>query len=248
MATHSTGHEPSGFKHRLLFDGDSNNFSIWETRFTSYLYTTALLLKEEDDAADFNKKNKRAYAELVQVLDEQSLQFVMRNAKEDGRKAFKILKEHYASTQKPRVLTLYEQLTTIKMNDTEDITDYLIRAAENYSAGLKSAGENISDNLVIAMIMKGLPTSYQLLVVVHTQLDKNQILSEFKAALTNFDLTESARCSQSTAMVSKGRDNLKLTSNAWLVVKTIIPQKIVIQNPNYFVITAGKLGIWNQFA
>ncbi|KAF6036599.1 hypothetical protein EB796_005096 [Bugula neritina] len=33
-----------------------------------------------------------------------------------------------------------------------------------------------------------------------------------RAALTNFDLTESARCSQSTAMVFKGRDNFKPTS------------------------------------
>jgi len=99
MATHLTGYEPSGFKHRLLFDGDSNNFSIWETRFTSYLYTqdegihAALLPKEnvEDNAADFNKKNKRAYAELVQVLGKKTLQLVMRDAKDDGGKAFKIL-------------------------------------------------------------------------------------------------------------------------------------------------------------
>ena len=85
----------------------------------------------DDNADDFNKKNKRAYTELVQVLNEKSLQFVVRDAKDDGRKAFKILKEHYASIQNSRVLSLYEQLTTVKMNDTEDITDYLIRA-KNY--------------------------------------------------------------------------------------------------------------------
>jgi len=118
MTTYSTGYGSSGFKHRLLFDGDSNNFSIWETRFTSYLYTqdegvhTALLPKEEreDNAADFNKKNKQAYAELVQVLDKKYLQIVIRDAKDDGKKAFKILKDQYASTQKAKVLTLYEQL------------------------------------------------------------------------------------------------------------------------------------------
>lgn len=126
----------------------------------------------------------------------------MRDAAHDGRKAFQILRQHYASTEKPRVLTLYEQLTTVTMTEAEDITDYLIRA-ENYAAGLRSADENISDNLVIAMIMKGLPTSYQPFVVVHTQIDKVQTFSEFKAALTNFDNAESARYSQSTAMASK---------------------------------------------
>jgi len=171
---------------------------------------TAFLLKEkrEDKTDDFNKRNKRAYAQLVQVLNEKSLQHVMRDAKDDGMKAFKILKEHYASTQKLRVPTLYEQLTTIKLIDTEDITDYLIYV-KNYSAGLKSAGENVSNISVIAMIMKRLPTSYIRLfyiVIVRTQLNRNQTLSELKAALTNFNLIESARCSQSTAMVIfKGR-------------------------------------------
>ena len=47
-----------------------------------------------------------------------------------------------------RKLTFYEQLTTVKMNKTENVTDYLIRA-KNYWAYLKSAGKNISDNLVI---------------------------------------------------------------------------------------------------
>lgn len=173
---------------------------------------TAILLKKEgeENAADFNK-NMRAYAELVQVLDGKSLQLLMRDAENDGRKPFKILKEHYASTEKPRVPTLYEQLTTIRMSDTEDITDYLIRA-ENYASGLRTAQETISDNLVtlIAMIMKGLPTSYQPFVVVHTQLDQKQALSEFKAALTNFHQTELTRCTQSAAMAaSKGRTDAK---------------------------------------
>jgi len=36
--------------------------------------------------------------------------------------------------------------------------------------------------------------------------------------------------------------------SAWPVVKTIIPQRIVIQNLNYFVTTAGQIDIFNQFA
>lgn len=212
MSTNSTGYGPSHYRNRIFFDGDANNFAIWQTRFTSFLYTldegvhTALLPKVESkaDATDFNKKNMRAYAELAQVLDEKSLQLIMRDAPNDGRLAYKILCNHYASTEKPRVLTLYEQLTTVKMTESEDITDYLIRS-ENYAAGLRSAGETISDNLIIAMIMKGLPPSYQPFVVVHTQLDKNQTFTEFKAALTNFDHSESARCSQSSAMASTSR-------------------------------------------
>ncbi len=60
----------------------------------------------------------------------------------------------------------------------EDITDYIIKA-ERAATGLRLAGEAVTDNLVIPMILKGLPDSYKPFVVVHTQLDKYKTLSEF---------------------------------------------------------------------
>ena len=207
--TFLTGYGP---RSRLHFNGDSDTFPIWETRFTNYLYTLdkgvhdAILPNSEpiqgDDAA--TEKNRRAYAELVQVLDERSLQLIMTDCRNDGRAAFKVLREHYQSTEKPRVLTLYEELTTLRMSEEEDITDYVIRA-ERAATGLRSAGETITDNLVIAMLLKGLPEAYKPFVVVHTQLDKYKTLVEFKAALTNYANTEAVRIpAQASAMtVSK---------------------------------------------
>jgi len=106
---------------------------------------------DEDD--DFATKNKWAYAQLVQVLDERSLQLIMSDAPDDGRKSLQTLRQHYASTEKPRVLKLYEELTTLRMAADEDVTDYLIRA-ERAATGLNAAGENITDNLIIAMLLK----------------------------------------------------------------------------------------------
>jgi hypothetical protein len=185
---------------------------MWETRFTSYLYTLdkgvhkAILPPQEhvDDDADFDAKNRWAYAELVQVLDERSLQIIMADSPNDGRNSLKTLKQHYASTEKPRVLKLYEELTTIRMSPDEDVTDYLIRA-ERAATGLNAAGENITDNLIIAMILKGLPDDYKPFVVVHTQMDKTKTLSEFKAALHTYASTEACRISaQHSALTTKG--------------------------------------------
>ena len=89
----------------------------------------------------------------------------------------------------------------------DDITDYIIRA-ERAVTGLRMDGEIITDNLVIAMILKGLPESYKpfVYIVVHSQLDKYKTLSEFKAALNNFASTEAMRSpSNSTEMVNKTR-------------------------------------------
>ena len=67
----------------------------------------------------------------------------MSDTANNGREAFKVLKNHYASTEKPRVLTLYEELTTLNMACEEDVTDYIIRA-ERASTGLRSADETYS--------------------------------------------------------------------------------------------------------
>ena len=57
------------------------------------------------------EKNADLYAELIQVLEDRSLSLVMREAPNDGRKAFKILKDHYRPKEKPRIIALYTELT-----------------------------------------------------------------------------------------------------------------------------------------
>eukprot|EP00794_Sanderia_malayensis_P020929 gene20929-22983_t len=198
---------------RIYINGEAESFSIWETRFTNYLYTLdkgihdAITAEEEGD--NFEEYNRRAYAELVQVLDERSLQLVLNDAANDGQAAFQILKNHYASIEKRRVLTLHEELTTIKMGSDEDITDYIIRT-ERAAMGLRTAGDTITENLLIAMTLKGPPESYKSFVVVHMQLDKYKTLTEFKAALNNYANIEALRSpTQSSAMTNKVKKQSK---------------------------------------
>ena len=40
----------------------------------------------------------------------------------DARDHDKVLRLHYVSVEKPRVLILYEELTALRMNNGEDIT------------------------------------------------------------------------------------------------------------------------------
>ena len=120
------------------------------------------------ESTEAREKNRRAYAELVQVLDEKSLQLIMTDCRNDGRAVFKVLREHYQSTEKPLVITLYEELTTLRMTEEEDITDFVIRN-EWAATALHSAGETISDNLVTAVLLKGLSEAYRPFVEVQTQ-------------------------------------------------------------------------------
>ena len=63
--------------------------------------------------------------------------------------------------------------------------------AETASISLKSAGETISDSLLIAMIIEGLPSEgYKAFSTVVTQKDKEQSFSEFKVSLQSFEETQ----------------------------------------------------------
>lgn len=91
----ATGYGPrlrttGGRWQRLVFDGDENNYELWEVKFLGHmrlegLKDTILSTTEPDP-----EKNAECYAELIQFLDDKSLSLVMREAADDGRKALKI--------------------------------------------------------------------------------------------------------------------------------------------------------------
>jgi hypothetical protein len=63
----------------------------------------------------------------VNALDDKSLSLTSRHdAADDGRKALKLLREHYSGKSKPRILNLYTSLTTIQMEGNETVTDYMM--------------------------------------------------------------------------------------------------------------------------
>ena len=57
-------------------------------------------------------------------------------------------------------MALYTELTLLRKQPEENITDYMIRA-ENAATFLKNVGETISRGLLITMILKGLPNEYK---------------------------------------------------------------------------------------
>ena len=127
---------------------------------------------EEDSA-----KNADAFTELIQVLDDRGLSLVTRNAVDDGRKALSILRK-YLSKGKPHVICYMLCYW------------YYMLWTKTASKSLKSGGEIISDILLIAMIIKGLPSEeYKAFSTVVTKKDKEQSFSKFKVLLRSFEKT-----------------------------------------------------------
>ena len=184
----STGY---GAQQRLLFDGDESRYEQWEVKILAYMKLRKLknvILGEVVSNAD---KREEAFSELVQFLDDRSLNLIMRDAKDDGKKALEILRQHYAGSGKQRIISLYTQLTSLQKQHQEELTDYIIRA-ETSATALKSAGEIVSDGLLIAMVLKGLSNVYKPFVVVITQAEKPMTFQEFKVSLRNYEENEKA--------------------------------------------------------
>ena len=207
----STGYGPRFA--RLCFDGDEQKYELWEVKFLAHLRLQKLatcILPEEDggiaEAELDDDKNADAYAELVQVLDDRSLSLIIRDAQGNGRKALALLREHYISTGKPRVISLYTELTSLKLSGDERVTDYMIKA-ETAASALKTAGENVSDSLLVAMVIKGLPAEYKPFTTVVTQKDKAISFSEFKVSLRSYEETMKCCDTRSDSSVMYQRSN-----------------------------------------
>jgi hypothetical protein len=94
----------------------------------------------------------------------------------------------------------------------ESLTEFLIRA-ESVAAGLRAAGETVSDSLIISMIMKGLPDRYSTFCTLILHSEREYTLAEFKTSIANHDSAKTPSSDSSTAMAvgrkSKGKSKGK---------------------------------------
>lgn len=116
---------------RLMFDGDEAKYDLWEIKFL-WIYETSQVARSYPNRRQARwgnaVKNIDALAQLIQCLDDRSLSLVMRDAKDDGREALQILRDHYMGKSKPRVIALYTELTSQQKGHAESITEYVLRA------------------------------------------------------------------------------------------------------------------------
>lgn len=128
----------------------------------------------------------------------------MREAADDGWKALKILREYYTGKGKPRIIILYTELTSLQKSSSESVTEYVINA-ETAITALKNAGETLSDGLLVAMILKGLPESFKPFTTHVTQSDVTMTFAEFKMKLRCYEDTEKMHATATDDNVMKAR-------------------------------------------
>lgn len=94
-----------------------------------------------------------------------------------------------AGTCKPRIISLYTELTSLQKKAGESVTDCVIRA-ETAITALRSEEETLSDVLTIAIVLKGLRESFKPFPIFITHSDDKMTFSEFKTKLRDCESTE----------------------------------------------------------
>ena len=71
---------------------------------------------------------------------------------------------------------------SLRKEQNQAVTDYIIRTESTVTA-LRNARETLSDGLIIAMVLKGLPRTFNAFSIYVTQNSKELTFSEFKTQL-----------------------------------------------------------------
>lgn len=184
-------------------------YEVWETEMLGRLHLLGLkdtVLRKpataEEMVAD-KQKNADVYAEMIQLLDDESLSLVTRDAPNDGRKALEILREYHAGKRKHRILSL----ASLQRAKDESVADYVIKA-ETAITALRGACQTLDDDLLVDMVLKELPESYQPFAIQFANTNENITFADFKAKLRKFEETETEKIwaaeSRDSVMTTQG--------------------------------------------
>jgi hypothetical protein len=178
----------------LQFSGHAEDFPYWSERFEAAMHSKKLdkvlvgrnvAPTEEPGIQALVDQKYTLWTELVQVLDKKTLMLVRRDCKGDGFAAWAMLQAHFKSNERPRILSLMEKLTCLKLSESEDVGEYVVRA-EELACDLKDAGENVSNSMLFSIVLKGLSSEYDTFVTVQNMSREAIDFGEMKKSLVNF--------------------------------------------------------------
>ena len=103
----------------------------------------------------------------------------------DGEKPWGLLQERFRSNETVTVVSMMRQLARLALREDEALHTYFIKAQE-LSTRLEQAGEHLSEPLLNAMVLNGLPERYDLFVV-HESFNPAGRFVELRTRLTNHE-------------------------------------------------------------
>ena len=118
---------------------------------------------------DIEKRKNTLWCYLAMVLDSTSLMLIRhdcvgREGLGGGHKAWGLLQERFRSNETVTVVSVMRLLALLTLKEDEALHNYFIRAQE-LSSCLEQARKQLSEPLLNAMVLNGLPERYEHFVV-----------------------------------------------------------------------------------
>ena len=113
---------------------------------------------------DIQKRRNTLWCNLAMVLDSTSLMLVRHDCGDnkglgDGRKAWILLRQRFRSGEFVTVVIVMQQLARLQLKEDKALHNYFVRSKE-LSTRLEQTGEHLSELLLNAMVLNGLPERY----------------------------------------------------------------------------------------
>ena len=149
------------------------------------------LLKDayEKEVADISEIRNIVWCTLALTLDATTLMLTRHDCVgddgiRDGANAWKLLQKRFQSVETPTVVTLEALLARLQLEDAEDLDSFFIRGQE-FLTWLQEAGEAVSETLFNALVLNGLPMSYEK-IVIQESFNLATNFTELRKRLQNF--------------------------------------------------------------
>ena len=113
--------------------------------------------------------------------------------KPNGTAAWRELQNYFKSKERPRFHQLLNRLTNLKLDSSESIRDYLVRA-EELQLNLSEVNENVSDQMLCSVVFKGLRQQFANFVTVSKYSHELKSFLDLKRNLLNFDSESNLKC------------------------------------------------------
>lgn len=190
---------------KLTFSGKDDDFAFFGDQFEARMYVLKLdkvlldkvviteavdktdaaqVTKEQAERDDLAEKQYQVWCELIQCLQKEA-GLMIRGCKGNGMEGWKVLRSHFRSTERPRIQQLLHDLTNLKLEASETVAQYLIRA-EDMKLSLSEVGETISDQMLCSVVLKGLPRDFASFVTVVNYGNSATTFTSLKRDLLNY--------------------------------------------------------------
>jgi gag-polypeptide of LTR copia-type len=134
----------------------------------------------QDQREELIKKSYLAYGILIQSLKDEQLRLVQGVARGNAYGIWKILLETYERKSMATRVQLLERLFGTQLRGNESIASYVARLTE-IERRLRAQGEQVSESIMVYLLLKGLPPSYTSIVQLMKMKEKLEFTETVEA-------------------------------------------------------------------